>query len=308
MGKHAVFNFSLFFIYIAVMTALMIWQGIGIAPDRYAFILLFLSFFIKRTRAFLLDWSPFLFILISYDFLRGLADSLNTNVNYYFPINFGFSFFSDSLPLGVVLQQKFFNPNNLKWYDYSATILYFLHFALPLTFGFYLWLKNRQYFKQFILGLLILSYSAWITYVIFPVAPPWLANKQGYITGISKIMDYTLNAFPEKLSLPTIYHQINPNEVAAIPSMHAAYPFLILLYMVKFFGKKSYWFSIYVFSVWISLVYLGEHYAIDVLIGAIYALASFMIANRLPDLVKSLRPVKRRIIKWLKNKTAKASA
>lgn len=80
--RHRIFNISLFVIYIVGMTALMIWQGVGIAPDRYAFVLLLASLLVKRTRSFILDWIPFLFILISYDFLRGFADNLGQRVNF----------------------------------------------------------------------------------------------------------------------------------------------------------------------------------------------------------------------------------
>ncbi len=263
----------------------MIWQGIGIAPDRYAFVLLFVSLFFKKTRGFFLDFLPFLFILISYDFLRGFADTLGQEVHFFELINFDRALFGGILPTSY-LQGLLFNPSNPAWYDYLATILYFLHFALPLSFAFFLWVYNKSYFKKFVTAILILSYAGWITYVIYPAAPPWLAAEKGYIHGISKIMDQTLKAFPERLSVPTIYHNINPNPVAAVPSMHAAYPLLILFFALKFFKKKGYWFLPYVLAVWISIVYLGEHYVIDLVIGAVYALVSYMVAIHVLHTVK----------------------
>src|SRR3989344_8461712 len=81
--NHRVFIIFSFVAYMVGMTTLMIWQGIGLAPDRYAVVLLLGSLLVKRTRKFLLDWIPFLFILISYDFLRGFADNLSTRVNFH---------------------------------------------------------------------------------------------------------------------------------------------------------------------------------------------------------------------------------
>lgn len=271
--KHKVFNISLFIAYITFMTVLMIWQGIGIAPDRYAFVLLFGSLLIKKTRAFLLDWLPFLLILISYDFLRGFADNLGSRVHYTELIE------ADKMLFGAVptlkLQAMFYNPEKLGVQDFLSAILYFLHFALPLAFGYILWIYNRAYFKKFIVSILLLSYAGWITFISYPAAPPWLASNQGYLPKVYKIMDQTLNIFPDKWNLPTIYHQFNPNPVAAMPSLHAAYPLLILLLAIYFFGRRALFFIPYVLAVWISIVYLGEHYVIDAIIGAIYAVFFF---------------------------------
>lgn len=275
--KHHVFVFAIFVIYMIIMTSIMIWQGVGITPDRYAFVLLLASLLVKKTRRFLLDWIPFLLILISYDFLRSLVGALSSRVNYLSPIYLDEKLFTH-LPT-VTLQKYFFHPPALAWYDYLATVIYFLHFALPLAFAFLLWLNNKSHFRRFTIGILLLSYAAWFTYVIFPAAPPWLADEEGYITGVSKIMNLTLAAFPTRLGLPTIYQNFNPNPVAAIPSLHAAYPFLVFLFAFRFFKAKALFFLPYVSAVWVSIVYLGEHYVVDALIGALYAFAAFIVAE-----------------------------
>lgn len=277
--KHRVFNIFLFVIYILGMTALMIWQGIGIAPDRYAFVLLLASLLIKRTRSFILDWIPFLFILLSYDFLRGFADNLNQRVNYYSLIDMERVLFK-SIPT-IELQKIFYNPASLSLIDFLASIFYLLHFALPLSFGFILWLYNRSYFKKFVTGILFLSYSAWITFLIYPAAPPWLASNEGYLPKVYKIMDQTLSVFPDRWDLPTIYHNFNPNPVAAMPSLHAAYPLLVFLFALKFFKLKALLFFPYVLATWFSIVYLGEHYMVDIIAGAFYAVIFYFVALRL---------------------------
>lgn len=276
--KHRIFNISLFVVYISGMTALMIWQGVGIAPDRYAFVLLLASLLVKRTRSFILDWTPFLFILLSYDFLRGLADNLGQRVHFLELIDWEGRLFGQ-IPT-ITLQSFFYNPAKTSWLDYLATVFYFLHFALPLSFGFILWMTNKSYFRHFVTGILLLSYAAWITFILYPSAPPWLASDQGYLPKVYRILDTTLSAFPDKWDLPTIYHQFNPNPVAAIPSLHAAYPLLVLLFAFRFFGSQALPFLFYLIGVWISIVYLGEHYVIDIIIGAIYAIVFYTITLR----------------------------
>ena len=167
------------------MTALMIWQGVGIAPDRYAFVLLFASLLVKKTRSFILDWIPFLFILISYDFLRGFADNLGQRVNFLGLIELEQKFFWE-IPT-ITLQNLFYKEGSLSWLDFLSALFYFLHFALPLAFGYLLWLINRGYFKQFVTAILLLSYSAWFTFLIYPAAPPWMAGNEGYLPKVYKI-------------------------------------------------------------------------------------------------------------------------
>lgn len=295
--SHRHFTIGIFALYMLAMTALMVWQGIGLAPDRYALILLLGALFIRRTRGFLLDWIPFLFILISYDFLRGFADNLGQRVNIQPLIDADLVLFG-YLPT-VELQKIMFNPSSPAWYDYIWTVQYFMHFVLPLSFGFLLWIHDRGKFRQFVTGIVLLSYAAWITYMAYPAAPPWMAKRDGYIhEPLHKIMSTTFKAFPEKLQLPTVYHNFNPNPVAAMPSLHAAYPFLVFLFALKFFKWRALLFFPYVASMWFAIVYLGEHYVIDVVFGAIYALLAYLLAKEVLHRVKwpeVLRKIQKRI-------------
>lgn len=266
------------------MTFFMIWEGISITPDRYVLFLFFGILLIHRSRKFILDWLPFIFLLISYDFLRGFADNLDPYVHYQEMI------FIDKWLFGqiptIILQDSFFQVGKINWYDYLSTMFYFLHFALPLAFAFILWLKNRYYFKKFTLCLLILSYAAFFTYIVFPAAPPWLASEKGIYPGVTKILDITLKSFPQRLNLPTIYQTFDPNTVAAIPSLHAAYPLLVLLFGYRYFGKAALTFIPYVLGLWVSIVYLGEHYVTDIISGVIYTILTFYTFNFLIKLRK----------------------
>jgi len=277
--KHHALQFSLFTAYMLVMTALMIWQGVGITPDRYALVLILGTLFVKKTRKFLLDWIPFIFLLISYDFLRSLTPKLNFRVHYIESFHFDQSVFGQAPT--ITLQNWLYHAGTLHWYDYGTTMFYFLHFALILIFGFMLWFKNLAQFRQYVLGLLLLSYTAWFTYIVFPSAPPWLASADGYIPNVNHILASTLQTFPERLHIPTIYQSFDPNQVAAIPSLHAAYPTMVLLFAWDFFGFKASFFLLYVLGACFSLVYLGEHYVIDILIGIGYAVAFFFLAKLL---------------------------
>jgi hypothetical protein len=113
--------------------------------------------------------------------------------------------------------------------------------------------------------------------LVFPAAPPWLATQNGYLGELSRVLGQTINFLPERVDVPSLYNQLNPNPVAAIPSLHAAYPLLVLLFALRFFGRRALVAGVYVLAVWLALIYLGEHYAIDVFLGAVYAGAAFVL-------------------------------
>lgn len=280
MKRHHFFTTGIFGSYIILTTLLMIFLGIGITPDRYSFVLLIPVLFIKKTRRYILDWIPFLGLLITYDFLRSFSPFLNTHVNFTYPIQLDSRLFG-FLPT-LVLQKIGYQDGILHWYDYLAAFGYFFHFAIPMIFALILWLKKRAQFFEFTKGLLLLSYSAWLTFLAFPVAPPWLASENGYLSGVTKILDQVLKSFPERFNLPSLYNYLNPNSVAAIPSLHAAYPLIIFLFGLKFYGKKALFFLPYVFGVWLALIYLGEHYFTDIMLGGLYSILAYWSVEFLP--------------------------
>jgi membrane-associated phospholipid phosphatase len=95
------------------------------------------------------------------------------------------------------------------------------------------------------------------------------------------------------------YQRLSPNAVAAMPSLHAAYPFFFALIIRKIWGNKWFYLSlIYPVSIWVGIVYLGEHYVVDVLAGIVYAIGAFAAA---PYVLRwTLRQVQRCKPYWLK--------
>jgi hypothetical protein len=263
---------AVFGLYIVVLIVVMIEQGVEALPDRYAIAMLVGALVLGRAKRFMHDWLPFIGLLVSYDFLRGFADDLSGRVQYLQSIQFDQAMFT-VVPT-VALQNLLF-ASSLHWWDYAATIVYFLHFVLPLGFAMVLWLRDRRRFTDFVTSLTLLSYAGWLTYIAFPSAPPWMAAQDGYLDGVTRILDRTINFLPNHLDLPTVYRALDPNPIAAIPSLHAAYPFLVLLFALKFFRWRGLVVLPYVAVVWFAVIYLGEHYATDVLIGAVYATVAF---------------------------------
>jgi membrane-associated phospholipid phosphatase len=125
-----------------------------------------------------------------------------------------------------------------------------------------------------------LSFAGFITYVLFPAAPPWMASDHGLIPHIHRISSNVWSVMGVD-NFSELYSKFSPNDVAAVPSLHAAYPTLTLLFSAKIFGwRRMWWLAIYPISLWIGVVYLGEHYVTDVLLGIGYAVVAYMVSMR----------------------------
>lgn len=251
----------------AVLGGMIFWRAFW-SPDLIFLALLVWFVMLGSGKRFLRDFAPFVILLISYDAFRGYADVLNQHVHFTEMISFDTWLGGGRLPTAW-LQQLLYH-GSLSWYDYYFYSLYILHWVVPLGFGAFIWLRHRKLYPQFITAFVILSYFGFLTFVLFPAAPPWMASQNHVIPQLTQLSGVIWASFGIH-NFPTIYSQINPNPVAAVPSLHVAYPVLTFLFAVKLYGRRALAVAIYPISVALGVVYFGEHYLFDVLVGVAYA-------------------------------------
>ncbi len=261
--------------YLVVIVVFMLSRNMSMTPDRIFVILLFGAVIVGRGKTFLRDWVPFIALLIAYEMVRGFADTAGFKVHVAELVNaeraiFGF------LP-GVELQKHFFNPQHIAPWDVGAVLIDFLHFILPLAIAFYFWINSKTAYWKFVIALLTLSFAGFVTYLLYPAAPPWYADQRAGLIHIHKVVDYVVAQIGWGWDFSQIYNNLNPNQVAAMPSLHSAYPWLGFLALRNFNKKVAYFFLPYPFLVWLSVVYLGEHYVIDVIAGITFATAVYLL-------------------------------
>lgn len=256
-------------VYLAILFTGFVVRGVGMKPD-IIFLLLAVGFAWRGNRwSFVRDFGPFILLLLSYDAMRGFADNLGGAVHVSYPIAIDKALFFGHVPT-VVLQDWLFDPNSAHWYDYGSALLHILHFVVPLFFAAIIWQHYRQHYWPFVISLLLLSYAAFVTFLLVPTAPPWWANLNGQLPGVSVVHE----GLP---ALKGVYATFSPNPVAAMPSLHAAYPCLFLLFGLRIWGWRAIPLALYPAVVFFAVVYLGHHYVADLLGGIIYASASYVI-------------------------------
>ena len=127
-----------------------------------------------------------------------------------------------------------------------------------------------------------------MTYLLLPVAPPWWAAEHGYLSGITYLKDQGFRELAQLFGFEGRYlfsyavYDINPNQVAAFPSLHAAYPFLAFLFARRTFGRIGWLMIVYSVAVWFSIVYLADHYVIDIFAGLAYAVVAYWAVIHAP--------------------------
>ena len=257
--------------YLGAVTLFMIFVlHLSVSPERLLLLMLIAALVLGRTRLFLTDWIPFLVLFLSYEYLRGISARAGFPVHDVTGLE---PRIGGQIPT-VFLQHAFYHPGQVSWYDLAATMFYFLHFAFPLAVGYLFWIMARPVFLRYSRTLIGMSFAAFFFYLLLPVAPPWMT-----VRGVVKIIEYTLPSFTDLPGLPvpaTIYHYFNANPVAAMPSMHAAYPFLGYLFAARLIGWRALPLLAYTACVWLSIVYLGEHYVVDIAGGVLFALGAFV--------------------------------
>jgi hypothetical protein len=234
---------------------------------------------VRRVVRLVVDWLPLVVLLLAYDASRGFADGLGATVHVTEPAAVDRWLGGGALPT-VVLQQHW----DAAWWEGLAALVYGSHFVVtPLVLGI-LWVRNRARWARFARLVLALSAAGLVTYVVYPAAPPWLAARHGVIEPVRRLS----GAGWDVLGLPRAGavladSQGQVNQVAAVPSLHTA--FAVLICLTLFPVARRVWMRVglvaYALLMPLVLVWSGEHYVIDTLLGAAYAIGIVLVAGRL---------------------------
>lgn len=279
--------------YLLATSVYLLLRGSWPTPDFLIPPLLLFTVIMGRGWAFLIDWAPFLLLLMVYQTFAGIADDLNSRVHFWELIEADQRLFGSEIVPPVLLQDRFFRDDRIAWYDWGAAFLHAAHFLAPAAFAFALWLSSRRTFWRYTLSFMTMFYAGFTTYYLYPAAPPWMAAEHGLIPPVTRVLIHTLSSLPASEPLALFYQHFSPNDVAAMPSMHAAQPALLALVALALWGWRALPAIAYPVVGGVAWVYLGEHYVIDILVGWLYALGAFLLVWLfLPWLLKKLQPAR----------------
>jgi hypothetical protein len=278
--------------YAILLSVLMISRGISVTPELVMVAFGLAALLLGRGRLFLRDWIPFLALFLTYELMRGYADKFGLPIHVTDIISLERIVGLGGLPTHLLQQLHQGSESAPDELATLSVVFYFLHFALPLIVGFLLWIHQRRVYYDFVGALILLSMAGFVTYLLLPVAPPWWAEKYGYVTGVLHLRDNGFDGLVRLFGFGNYYYSyslysISSNDVAAFPSLHAAYPFLAFLFARRAFGRVGWLMALYTACVWFSIVYLGEHWVVDIIGGVVYAWAAYVVILRGPRWARS---------------------
>jgi hypothetical protein len=235
----------------------------------------------------LVDWIPLIAVLMLYDASRGMADGLGIPVHVAEPADADRWLAGGVLPT-VWLQQHW----GADWWAAVASLVYSSHFVVTPVVLAVLWLRDRDRWVRYARLVVALSAAGLVTYVLDPAAPPWLASRDGVIEHVDRISSSGWAV----LGLPragAVLHsgQGQVNAVAAVPSLHTAFAVLTCLVLLPL--ARHLWQRVllvgYAVLMPVVLVWAGEHYVVDTLLGAVYAGVVWALLPRLGRLLRRRR-------------------
>jgi hypothetical protein len=239
-----------------------------------------------RWKRLVIDWLPLFLVLTVYGLLRGYA--AHTLWGPFIKPQVWFDTHVFSVDPTVQLQRWLYTPG-LHFWDYLCWCCYMSHFFTSFIICGVLWKTNYPKFRRFVPIFVGLTFAGYITYVLYPAIPPWMAGDASmgfhYLPHVTRIVPLVL----DHLHLHTgaaIFTGGNKfdNNVAAMPSLHGGYPMLICLFFWKGSSfRKRILLAAYPICMAFTLVYTGEHFVIDIFMGWLYAFCAWYFGSKLLD-------------------------
>lgn len=255
----------------------------------------------------LLDFVPLAAVLIVYDHLRGIADTVGLPTWWHPQVDVARVLFLGREP--TVFLQEHLKYADVRWYDVAVCACYYTFFFLPYLTAGVLWLRGRTDFYRWSVRFVALSFLGFLFFVLVPAAPPWAAARCTAVEvaghpSSPACMNASGNAVaggilgPYRGGQPGTHHyvertitrgfsdlhlrvattlleegRVSADAVAAVPSLHLGGTVLFVLFMWSRLHRR--WRPLlvaYPLIMTFSLVYTAEHYLADCVAGALLAL------------------------------------
>jgi len=270
--------------------AYLLWNKFigAIRNEHYFLIVLWLVAFYahEKSRKFILGFSVFIIFWIVYDSMRLVPNYKVSTVHIKEPYDFEKKLFGILLNGQQVTPNEYFAQINNRFLDFLAGFFYLNWMPVPIGFGIYLFVKDKYLFLKYAMAFLFVNLIGFTIYYLYPAAPPWYVELYGFDLHIGVPGNRAgLIRFDNLVGVPVfanIYNK-NANVLAAMPSLHSAYPVIVLYFAIKkgVSLTAKILFSAFMFGIWFAAVYSGHHYLIDVLAGIIVAILGLFLFERI---------------------------
>ena len=225
-----------------------------------------------------------------YDMPDDDADNLLRRTRVGYPIRIDRVLGCGELPT-TRLQRTLGRPGELRRHDIALSCIHWSWFAMPHGTLVYILLRHPQRFPRSATLMAATFDLGCVVYWALPTAPPWWAAQRGRSEPVRRIMVEAGEHFWGGLWRP-LYDGLEGNPFAAMPSLHFGTSVMaarVLSEAGRGAGALGWTYAI---ALGFGLVYLGEHYVVDLIAGLALAEAVHRAA---PLAAPLLRSVARRV-------------
>lgn len=259
---------------------------IGWRPDHLHLCLASLMAYFALPISRKIFWAFLFFIIywLIYDALRVYPNYMVNPVNIESLYNLEKSIFGIASPEGLLTPNEYAKINATPFLNVLAPSFYLCWVPLPMLFVMFLFFTDKPVMARFTAAFLLINLVGLTIYYIYPAAPPWYVEQYGFefrpgtpgsAARLLRFDDFFgVNVFKNM-------YEKNGNVFAAIPSLHSAFPVLLVYYGIKKrMIKTSIFFFIILAGIWFAAVYTNHHYIIDVLLGGLTGLGSILLLEK----------------------------
>ncbi len=261
-------------------------QVVGLRSEHWVLygILLVMYFAHPQTRQFIKAFAIFVVYWIIYDSLRVVPNYTVNPVHIQEPYGFEKQYFGITVAGVRHTWNEYFAQHHQAFFDVLSGLFYINWVPIPLALGVYLLFNNKPLFFRFAYCFVFVNMLGFVLYYLYPAAPPWYVAAYGFEPNFTIGGNVAgLKYFDEILNVQIFHgiYQKNANVFAAMPSLHSAYPLIVLYYgrMLKI-PWLTVGFNIFCLGIWWAAVYTSHHYIIDVLAGIACATLGIVIFEK----------------------------
>jgi membrane-associated phospholipid phosphatase len=217
-------------------------------------------------------------------------DKLLARLRVDYPIR-GDRILGGGSPPTVRLQRLLGRPGEVRRHDLALAWVHWSWFIVPHGTSAYILLRHRWHFPRAACMMAGVFDLGLVGYWCFPTAPPWWAGKTGSLPPVRRIMVEAGEHFWGRLWRP-LYDFLGGNPFAAMPSLHFATSVMAAHLLADVGHVQGILGWSYAVSLGFALVYLGEHYVVDLIAGLALAEGVRALA---PAAARALGPAARAI-------------
>lgn len=236
--------------------------------------------FARRYRgAIYLTWVFYLVGFGLFNRLRLMMHVVPVPTRYEYVIDADRALFQGVVPT-VWLQQHWYVPGQADALVLGTIAIHLSYFFVVHLVAVVIWRLRPEWLLRYALAVLATLYLGLGGYALLPTAPPWLAAYFGHLPDVTRILATVMTSLDTRV-YETGHMIVGRHEVGAMPSLHLATTCIVafgLRCLNRWLGLVG---VLYVLAMGFSLVYLGEHYVTDLLVGAAVAGVAWYLTGRI---------------------------